>query len=152
MACCIKWNQWTATPGPDGGTVLEEELFNRTQRSCLSSVSSDEQEDKELARIVEYAGCSLNQLEHENQLLQQQLNERLAVSQLTAVSEAKLECLTGSNAGINRVSIQSNHYHHLMPNTAKSYFGFENWDDLKHFVELMFGLKHEEPTLQLLNK
>jgi len=69
------------------------------------------------------------------------------------------EFVKEGKGGLCRLSISSDTYHKNNPNVAKKMFGFadrrkkgdkplSSWDVTKNFIQVMWGVKHEEPTVE----
>lgn len=53
---------------------------------------------------------------------------------------------SGKFGGVDRLSLRSDASHTILISTAREYFGFETWDDVKEMIYCAFNMKQEEPA------
>ena len=87
------------------------------------------------------------------------LEQALEVEKNKNNNAAIEDYVQGRKHGLDRLNISSDKYHKANPKVAKVYFKFEDtekgsklssWDVTKQFLKDMFGVEHQEPTIDMI--
>jgi hypothetical protein len=77
-------------------------------------------------------------LELERQLTEEKAARKKAEGELSAVNEAEMR--KHRSAGLSRWSITDDDWHAGNPKAAKDMFGFDSWEETKHYIDALFQL------------
>jgi len=73
-------------------------------------------------------------------------------SEEVKISSSVLDALTGPHGGWNRLAFVSKRWHTAHPKQARIMYGFKSWEETCQVVQVTFGLRPPEATVQLLQK